>query len=76
MLSSCWPRPNTHDARSTLIASDGTLLTALGRVPLGADYALGPLGNLLHRGQPVPAGAAFDAVGKLVHGGTVLHALA
>lgn len=51
----------------TLITQDGALVTALGKQPLPrSSWALGPLGNLLMAGQPVAAGAAFDAAGQLV----------
>jgi hypothetical protein len=51
----------------TLISQDGSLLTALPKQPLpSSSFALGPLGNLLLRGEPVPAGAAFSATGQLV----------
>ncbi|KAF6250901.1 hypothetical protein COO60DRAFT_1565911 [Scenedesmus sp. NREL 46B-D3] len=50
----------------TLISQDGALLTALGKQPLpSSTFALGPLGNLLMRGEPLPPDAAFTATGQL-----------
>jgi hypothetical protein len=61
----------------TLISQDGILVTALAKQQLpSSSFALGPLGNLLLRGEPVPAGAAFTATGQLVTAdGQVLHML-
>jgi hypothetical protein len=51
----------------TLISQDGALVTALAKQPLpSSSFALGPLGSLLMRGEPLPAGAAFTATGQLV----------
>jgi hypothetical protein len=63
---------------STLITPEGRLLTALGKTPLGAACALGPLGNLLLHGRPVPAAAAFNDRGQLIgaDGVSVLHSVA
>lgn len=61
----------------TLISREGRLETALGKLPLGPAFSLGPLGNLLLQGRPVATTAAFDAHGQLVAAdGTVLHTLA
>jgi hypothetical protein len=52
---------------STLITRDNRLLTILGRHELhSGSFALGPLGNLLLRGHPVPSGAAFNDRGELI----------
>lgn len=53
---------------STLISTkDSGLVTILGRHQLSPrQFALGPLGNLLHNGQPVPSGAAFNVKGQLI----------
>jgi len=53
---------------STLISTkDSALVTILGRHQLSPrQFALGPLGNLLHNGQPVPSGAAFNVKGQLI----------
>lgn len=54
---------------STLITRDNRLLTILGRHELkSAVFKLGPLGNLLMRGRPVPASAAFNIRGQLIGG--------
>jgi hypothetical protein len=52
---------------STLLTRDNKLMTILGRHALPTStFSLGPLGNLLMRGQPVPSGAAFNVKGQLI----------
>lgn len=56
-----------HTPNSTLVSKDNKLTTILGRHALPAKaFSLGPLGNLLHKGHPVPAGAAFNSKGHLI----------
>jgi hypothetical protein len=76
MALSCTYLPHFFACR-TLISQDGGLVTALSKQRLpSSSFALGPLGNLLMRGEPLPAAAAFDATGRLEMGnGQVLHVL-
>lgn len=45
----------------TLISQSGELVTAVGKRRLPAHLTLGPVGNLLNSGTPVPAGTYFAA---------------
>lgn len=52
---------------STLLFRDNKIVTILGRHELPrSTFSLGPLGNLLMKGQPVHSGAAFNVKGQLI----------
>jgi hypothetical protein len=54
------------DGCRTLISKDDVLLTAAGKAPLPKQFTLGPLGELLMKGNPVPSSAYWNSKGQLV----------
>eukprot|EP00775_Hariotina_reticulata_P002934 gene2934-3220_t len=59
----------------TVISKDDVLLTAVGKAPLPNHFTLGPLGELLMKGNPVPSSAYWNTNGQLISaaGGILAH---